>query len=395
MSPRRSIRVVVHRYGREILGGSESLVRRLVLAMHHRGWEVEVLTTTAGDEATWRPAYPTGRAQDEGVCVRRFEVPRARRPAAFHQLSRAFFRLPSWARPEALWIRAQGPVAPDLVHALASEADRPTLFTPYLYHPTLCGLPAAPHPRILMPAAHDEPALRLRAVGRAIAASDALWLHTDEERDLLVAVHPQADTLPYAVGTVAVDAPDRVDPGAFRAHHDLGAYLLYGGRMTPGKGLDELLSFFRELHRRRPEIQLVLTGEVSTGTRGMPGVRQLGRLDDADRWAAIRGSTAVVVPSAMESLSLLALEAWSMGRPAMLNAASPVLAGQARRSGGGLVYADAGEFAAAAELLLDNPAKGEALGESGRAFVRRDYQWDAVIGRLEGLLEACREAGAR
>ena len=56
----------------------------------------------------------------------------------------------------------------------------------------------------------------------------------------------------------------------------------------------------------------------------------------SERWEAIAGAAAVVVPGSLESLSLLALEAWAHGPPCLLNAASPVLAGHAARSGGGI-----------------------------------------------------------
>src|SRR5487761_1526872 len=199
----RRIRLVVPRYGPEVSGGSERLARRLAHGLQRRRWEVEVWTTTAGDEATWSAAFPTGDDLDGEVRLRRFPVLGRRSPGLFHQLSRGVFRLPSALRPETAWLLAQGPFAPSLVRALATGDDLPTLFLPYLYHPTLWGLPAAPHPRLLIPAAHDEPALRLRAVGRAVAASDAIWYLTEEERALLETVHPLASQRPHAVGAGA------------------------------------------------------------------------------------------------------------------------------------------------------------------------------------------------
>ena len=83
----------------------------------------------------------------------------------------------------------------------------------------------------------------------------------------------------------------------------------------------------------------------------------MGRLDEPERWEAIAGAVAVVVPSAMELLSLLALEAWGMGRPCLLNAGSPVLAGHAARSGGALMFGNADELAARAAQLIDSPSR--------------------------------------
>ena len=385
--PRR-LRLVVPRFGPGVNGGSELLMRRLALTLQRRRWQVEVWTTTAGDEATWTPAFPPGDDIDEGVRVRRFPVLGRRPPELFHQMSRALFRLPPALRFETAWLVTQGPFAPALVRALATGADRPTLFTPYLYHPTIWGLPAAPHPRLLIPAAHDEPALRLRSVGRAVAAADALWYGTDEERLLLEAVHPVAGRRPHAVGTVAVDPPTALDPGEFRRRHDLGRYLLYAGRATPGKGVELLLAGLVRLRRERPDVSLVLIGDPSPPPALPDGVISLGWVEDGEHWNAVAGAEAVVVPSRLESLSLITLEAWAAGRPCLLNAGSPVLSGQAGRSGGALLFHDAAELASLAEVLLDDSTEAARMGAAGRRHVALNYRWNAVVGRLEALIAA-------
>jgi glycosyltransferase involved in cell wall biosynthesis len=385
---RHRLRLVVPRYGAEVSGGSELLVRRLAHGLSARAWDVEVWTTTAGDEATWSAAFPDGDSLDEGVRVRRFPVTRGRRPHLFHQMSRVVFHLPSRFRPERAWLLAQGPYAPGLVRALASPTDRATVFMPYLYYPTIWGLPAAAHPRVLIPAAHDEPPLRLRAVGRAVGSADALWYNSEEERALMETVHPVAARRPHAVGTVAIEPPAGIDGEAFRSRHGLGRYLLYAGRATPGKGVEVLLDGYARLRRRRPGVALALTGETGSLGELPEGAIRLGWLDEPELWSALAGADAVVVPSRLESLSLVTLEAWAAGRPCLLNAGSPVLAGQAARSGGALLFSDPEELANAAERLLADPAAADRMGEAGRRHVALHYEWDAVATRLDGLLAA-------
>jgi glycosyltransferase involved in cell wall biosynthesis len=377
---------VVPRFGAGVSGGSELLMRRLATTLQRRRWQVDVWTTTAGDEATWSPAFPPGDDIDGGVRVRRFAVVGRRPPRLFHQMSRAMFRLPEPLRPETAWLVTQGPFAPGLVHALATGSDRPTLFMPYLYHPTLWGLPAAPHPRILIPAAHDEPALRLRAVRRAVAAADALWYLTEEERSLLETVHPVAARRPHAVGAVAIDPPLETDRDAFRRKWGLGRYLLYAGRTTPGKGVDLLLQGYALLRPRHPDLSLVLIGDPDRLSAPPEGVLSLGWLGDGEHWSALAGAEAVVVPSSLESLSLVALEAWAAGRPCLLNGDSPVLTGQAERSRGALLFHDPHQLAAAALHLLADPEEAARRGDAGRRFVALHYRWNAVVRRLEDLI---------
>ena len=388
------------RYGAEVVGGAERLARLLAHSLRGAGWEVEVFTTCARDAATWRNVEPPGVSDDSGVIVRRFPVRLPRQPALFHQFSRAFFKLPAGLRPEALWVAAQGPWSPALVAALrgggAHEPRVPTLFLPYLYHPTLRGLPAFPGPRLLMPAAHDELPLQLDAVRTAMAAADALWFGTDEERDMVERVHPAAAEKASAVGNVGIVVPAGVDGSRFRARLGGAApYLLYGGRVAAGKGMSELLEGVQRLRAVRGDVQLVLTGEAGTVTPASPGVVPVGRLDEASRWDALAGAAAVVVPSFHESLSLLALEAWAVGRPVLANAESPVLLGQVLRSGGGIGYRGAAELAQAAADLLSDPAVAASFGRSGRRYVEMMYRWELVHARLEGLIaDATRAAAA-
>jgi glycosyltransferase involved in cell wall biosynthesis len=248
-----------------------------------------------------------------------------------------------------------------------------------------------------MPAAHDELPLRLQAVGRALSAADALLYGTEEEREIVEAAHPLARDKPSAVGNVGIVAPSSVDPSAFRARFGLGddPYLLYGGRVASGKGMAELLAGVRQVRERLPRVRLVLTGEAGAVTPASDGVVPVGRLDDAARWDALAGAAAVMVPSFHESLSLLALEAWTVGRPVLANGASPVLRGQLRRSGGGVAYQGAGMLARAAEELIEDPAGSMKLGLSGQRWVAETYRWEAVQARLTDLLASAAAAAAR
>jgi glycosyltransferase involved in cell wall biosynthesis len=383
-----SLRIVVPRFGETVVGGAENAMRRLGHALSMRGWRIQVWTTTALDEATWSSGFAAGVEREGNLEVRRFPVALRRNPWLFRQLQRDAYHLPRFLRAERLWAIAQGPYSPGLIHALARADPMPTLFSPYLFHPIIFGMAAAPHPRILVPAAHDEPALRLTLVRRALLAADALWFHSPEERDLVRSAHPQTSHIPSACGVVGIDVPARIDDHAFAARHGIsGPYLYYGGRATGGKGLDQLVAAAAMLHAAEPATTLVLSGEAGEGMQ-TPWLRRVGRLDETERWEAIAGAAAVVVPGSLESLSLLALEAWAVGRPCLLNAASRVLAGHAARSGGGLTFVDAPELAARAGQLVGNPAEASAMGAAGRAYVEATYRWDLAEQRLRDLLAA-------
>jgi tRNA (mo5U34)-methyltransferase len=91
-------------------------------------------------------------------------------------------------------------------------------------------------------------------------------------------------------------------------------------------------------------------------------------VDEQTKHDAIAGAAALAVPSQHESLSIAALEAWSHGRPTLVNARSPVLVGQSVRAGGGLWYESAQEFEVALTLLLDEPGLADTLGSQARRW---------------------------
>ncbi len=117
-----------------------------------------------------------------------------------------------------------------------------------------------------------------------------------------------------------------------------------------------------------------------------PSIRFLGYVDDARRDALLASASALVVPSPYESLSIVLLEAWNRGTPALVNGDCDVLRGQALRSDGALYYRTYDEFAHAVEQLLRNPDVSRQLGQNGLAYVEREYRWPAVMGKLEEFL---------
>ena len=98
----------------------------------------------------------------------------------------------------------------------------------------------------------------------------------------------------------------------------------------------------------------------------------------------------MVMTSFYESLSMVTLEAWALGKPVLANALCDVLKGQCLRSNGGLYYEAYPEFREALSLLLSSDRLRRALGENGRRYFEVNYAWDvienkylALLGRLE------------
>ncbi len=70
---KRRIAFVPPRFGADIVGGAEAVVRDIALGMVERNWEVEVLTTCAVNPYTWANELPEGANTEGGLLVRRFQ----------------------------------------------------------------------------------------------------------------------------------------------------------------------------------------------------------------------------------------------------------------------------------------------------------------------------------
>jgi len=429
------IAFIIQRYGAEVLGGSEHLCRLVAerLAATH---EVDVLTTCARDYITWANEYAEGADRVKGVTVRRFATSATRDIEAFNTYSAWIYEHEHSHDDEMNWLKQQGPWTPALIEYLKRHHQQydVLIFFTYLYAPTVLGLEVAPQRSILVPTAHDEPAIRLGIFKEVFKTPAALCYLTESERDFVQAYFRERPLLEEVVG-VGVDLPQQqpyprmperaadddapqyssgggeaaaADDDAarrefpshllargavFRRRHRLyGPIVLYGGRIDPGKGCEELLQYFGEYVKEGGTATLALMGVKLMSLPEEPYVRFAGLLSERERLQALEAATVVVCPSPYESLSLLALEALSVGTPILVNARSAVLVEHAARSNGGLWYADRDEFVEALKLLMADEPLRRALGRNGREYVRRGYRWDVVLGKYERLFAKIRNA---
>ena len=390
---------VVQRYGRDVPGGAEGLCRELATRLAARAHEVHVATTCARSYADWADEYEPGTTVIDGVSVHRFSVARPRDAARFGDVAA---RVTLGTEPIALelqeeWMRLQGPWVPALVDWLDERGDEfdVAVFVTYLYWTSWAGLRALAGriPTVLLPTAHDEPTLRLPMFQLLFALPDAMAFLTEEEAALVRDRFPGAP--PGAVLGAGVDFGALGTDAAvsrFRERYGLRdrPYLVVVGRLDPGKGSDELADYFVAYRERNPsrDLALVVVGEPMYELDAHPDIVVTGFVDEETLQAAVAGAVVAVQPSYRESFSLVLAEAWSEGKPALVQRACAVTNGQVRRSGGGIPYRGYAEFEAAIDLLLDAPELAATLGARGRAFVEAHYAWDDVLRRYERVMQA-------
>jgi glycosyltransferase involved in cell wall biosynthesis len=391
------IAVVVQRYGAEINGGAEQHARYIAerLAKHV---QVEVLTTCATDYVTWRNSIPGGAETVHGVTVRRFPVAKERDPEDFARWSERVFSHHHALRDELSWLDAEGPTSPELIayiHAHASTFDF-FLFFSFRYYHSYHGARAVPGKAILVPTAERDGALGLSIFQPTFRGVRGVMYNSFEERALINSVSGNEDVPGVVVG-VGSDIPEQAIPVRFRHKFDFrDRFAIYVGRIDENKGCAELFDYFERYSRSMADgMHLVLIGTPVIPIPDHPRIHHLGFVSDQDKFDAMAAAELLIMPSYFESLSMVALEAWALGKPVLANGKCDVLRGQCVRSNGGLYYETYDEFVETLRAIDMGPALVLALGRNGREYFGKHYSWPVIERKYLDMLERLRQEPAK
>ncbi|MFN7917622.1 MAG: glycosyltransferase [Vicinamibacterales bacterium] len=381
--------VVVQRYGQAINGGAE-LHARYVAEHLARHAEVEVWTTCASDYVTWRNELPAGDDRVNNVLVRRFPVKHERDPLVFGRLSERVFNATHSVADELEWLEAEGPTSPGLVAHIAKHAGTVDfcIFFSYRYYHAYHGARAAGAKAILVPTAERDPAAGLSIFQPIFRGVRALMYNSPEERTMIQALSGNQQVPSVVVG-IGSEVPNNPQPQRFRQKHNIrGPFAVYVGRIDENKGCRDLFRHFDSyLRNGAGKLSLVLIGNSILDIPKHPRIRHLGFLDDTDKFDAIAAAEVLIMPSFFESLSMVALEAWALGKPVLANAKCDVLKGQCIRSNAGLYYETTAEFVETLRALEFNKWVAGSLGRNGRQYYRDNYDWPVIERKYLDMLQ--------
>ena len=173
---------------------------------------------------------------------------------------------------------------------------------------------------------------------------------------------------------------------------EAGRYVLFVGRLVPEKGLEVLVRAHRDALQDWP---LVVVGGghftddyvAACQREAAPTARFLGPRYGEELAALQQHAAVVVVPSALEGLSIALLEAMSFGRPVLASDIPENLevladAGVSFRVG------DPADLGLRLRALLDDPSTRASLGERARQRIATEYDWDRVATSTRELYES-------
>ena len=385
---------VVPRYGKDVVGGAESAVRmlaeRLVSSL---GWEVGVLTTCARDSRTWADEYPAGETVEDGVVVNRFTSVAGRDPDFDRLAGKVLYVEEPPMADQLRLLELQGPFNPAVVDAAASSSADLVAFSPYLYYPTVHGVPRLKERAVVHPAAHDEQSLKMPLIRQVFTEAAALVFYTHGERHL-VERRFGVGHVPQMVLGLGVEPPvSPPDPAVLGIDEP---YLLCVGRVDESKGAGLLSRAFVTYKEQRPgPLKLVFVGQVVDRPPAHPDIVVLGQVPEDVKWGAYAGAAALVQPSPYESFSLVLIEGWLAGAPALVNAACLATREHVSRSGGGLWFDSYAAFEVAVDRLMGSERLRQRLSERGHAYSESQFTWPGILDRYALFLTSTSHRGGR
>ena len=244
---------------------------------------------------------------------------------------------------------------------------------------------------------------------RALAKADRVICVSDYIRRQAVAVFPEY-TDRFSVVLNATD-PDVFKPYDDEAIRQLQGvikiernrkYLLYVGRLMPIKGVHILIEAFNEIHRRMPDVRLIITGpSFFGGTAKTAYEQELVSLAELVNDAVIftgflpheklkylySAAYIVVFPSVWpEPFGLVMLEAMASGACLVASAVGGIPEVVENGINGVLVKpADAGALAHAVCNTLSEPELMRRMEITARQKIVANHTWERLVGELETL----------
>ena len=233
------------RFGAEIIGGAEAVVRDIALGLVERDWSVEVLTTCAVNPYTWANELPESTKVQDGILVRRFENVLAASASKEHAVHGRIYagEVPS-LDDQVTWLNALFRT-PGLFEALLREKESfdAVIFAPYLFWTTTVCMPAVADRAVVMPCLHDEVYAYLDVMRHVLSLPASVWFLSGPEHDLAHRMGPVTPN--HTVIGSGMQVPKTYRPEKFRSEYGIDSpFLLYVGRREADKGWPWLVDLF-------------------------------------------------------------------------------------------------------------------------------------------------------
>ena len=193
---------------------------------------------------------------------------------------------------------------------------------------------------------------------------------------------------PIAVVPNGIDTPEKL-PNPCRGRRRRALFL---SRIHPKKGLPFLLRAWAAVAPNCPDWELVIAGpdeighmeemRALAGKLAVPRVRWCGPVSGQAKDDLYRSADLFILPTHAENFGLVVGEAMAQGVPVITTKNAPWDGLDAHRCGWWIELSHRSLVDALTDATRRDRGELEAMGARGYAWMKRDFSWDRVAGRM-------------
>ena len=356
--------------------------------LNRRGVASMVFTTCSASpyDSWWEDYYEPGVYTVDGIETHRFATVKAQSgyEAVIEKMRRGEILT---ARDEQDFFTC-GINSNLLVDALEHYVDRDyeLLALPYFHGLTHSVINRYPGKISLTPCFHDEPQFYWETTETLLRNAKRIFFNSSEEKQMAIKQYGPVvgrrivESIVAGVGVELSVCDDERETISERVPE---SYFVYAGRKEVGKNVHLLCQWFAGyVEKFDSKAKLIFIGGGDTSlVPSSDYFIDFGFVSEAMKQQLIRRSRGVINLSENESFSIVIMEGWLLGVPAIVSARCAVTKNHVRRCDGGLYVSSGDEFALALNYLEENDAARSQLAANGQRYVSREFSFDAVLSR--------------
>jgi glycosyltransferase involved in cell wall biosynthesis len=384
----KSLTFVIPWYGKDLLGGAETLCRRTVENLSKSGVNVEVFTTCSKEFLSdWTNFFSEGTYDINGVAVKRFSVDERDRNL-FDSINYKLMNNIEISKSEEEKFIQNNINSSKMIKTIKDEKDkRIFLFIPYLYGTTYFGCQTCPEKSILIPCLHDESYAVMNIFKDLFTRVKGIVFNSGPEKKLAKRIYHNLP--PNTVIGAGVDTNIQPNPIRFNKKFKLDKFLLYTGRKDPQKNLPTLINYFcKFVEKNGPKFDLVITGpgnlQIPNEFKNHIKSMMLSKEDLYDAYAA---AFLTCQPSLYESFSYSIMESWLCSTPVMVNGNCDVTRDHCVQSNGGLYFTNYKEFEECVNFFIQNDNERKIMAINGRKYILDNFDWKIITQKYVTFIQ--------
>lgn len=239
-------------------------------------------------------------------------------------------------------------------------------------------------------------ATHLRTMGRwTLNQADVVFCYTEEEkkRARRLGITGRIEVISNGINhnrfTPEGETSPLIDPNV--------TSVLFVGRLVDGKRPQDVIKAFAKVDSRN-DACLYLCGdgplraelEALAGSHGVKNIDFFGEIPYEDIPSLYRSADVVVLPSRVEGVPRVVLEALATETP-VVTSELPQIESLVTQAGFTVPVEKPSELADALSELLSDPELRTMLGEKGRQLIKESYTWEDTVNRTTQILQQVSE----